>query len=84
METGRILLNKGLLDQRQIELSRDAQADGKRLDQAAVRLGFITEDAALKRSLQMGLQYVKAYGYAWDYAAKDFKKRAPAERPKVF
>ncbi len=43
-----------------------------------------TEDAALKRSLQTVLQYAKAYGYAWDYAAKDFKKRAPAEKGKVF
>ena len=42
MEAGEILLRKGLLDQRQLELSRQAQSDGTRLDQAAVTLGFIS------------------------------------------
>ncbi|NQT16292.1 MAG: hypothetical protein HQ582_26280, partial [Planctomycetes bacterium] len=48
MEAGEILLNKGLVDQRQLELSRRALIDGKRLDQVAVEMGFVTEEAALK------------------------------------
>ena len=38
----------GLLDRRQLELSRRAQSDGARLDQVAVEMGFVTEEAALK------------------------------------
>jgi type II secretion system protein E len=48
MEAGEILLRKGLLDQRQLELAREAQSDGVRLDQAAVKLGFISEEVALR------------------------------------
>ena len=44
MEAGEILLGKGLLDQRQLDLSRESQTDGLRLDQVAVNLGFITEE----------------------------------------
>ncbi len=59
MEAGEILLNKGLLDQRQLELSRGAQAEGARLDQAAVQLGFVSEEAALKAlGEEVGLEYV--------------------------
>ena len=39
MEAGEILLRKGLLDARQLELARAAQTDGMRLDQAAVSWG---------------------------------------------
>src|SRR5512134_2128040 len=48
MEAGEILFKKGLLDQRQLQLARNAQTDGVRLDQAAVGLGLITEEAALR------------------------------------
>jgi type II secretion system protein E len=59
MEAGEILLRKGLLDQRQLEQSRHAQSDGTRLDQAAVELGFITEEAALRAlGEDVGLEYV--------------------------
>ena len=59
MEAGEILLRKGLLDQRQLDLSRDAQDNGTRLDQAAVDLGFITEEAALKAlGEEVGLKFV--------------------------
>ncbi len=59
MEAGEILLNKGLLDRRQLQLSRDAQAEGTRLDQAAVGLGFLTEDAALGAlGEEVGLEFV--------------------------
>jgi len=59
METGDILLNKGLLDQRQLELARHAQTEGTRLDQAAVALGFITEEAALRAlGEEVGLDFL--------------------------
>jgi general secretion pathway protein E/type IV pilus assembly protein PilB len=59
MEAGEILLRKGLLDERQLELSRRAQSDGARLDQVAVGLGFVTEEAALKAlGDELGLAFV--------------------------
>ncbi len=59
METGEILLKKGLLDRRQLELARSAQAEGVRVDQAAVQLGFLTEEAALRAlGEEVGLDYI--------------------------
>lgn len=59
MEAGEILLRKGLLDQRQLEQSRHARAEGTRLDQVAVELGFVTEEAALRAlGEEVGLEYV--------------------------
>jgi len=59
MEAGEILLKKGLVDQRQLELSRRALVDGKRLDQVAVEMGFVTEEAALKAlGDELGLAFV--------------------------
>jgi type II secretion system protein E len=48
MEAGEILFRKGLLDQRQLELSRNNQPEGARLDQVAVEMGFLTEEDALR------------------------------------
>jgi len=59
MEAGEILLKKGLLTAEQLARSRDAQSNGTRLDQAAVKLGFITEEAALKAlGEEVGLEFV--------------------------
>jgi type II secretion system protein E len=59
MEAGEVLLKKGLLDQRQLDLARRAQSDGARLDQAAVTLGFITEEVALQAlGEEVGLEFV--------------------------
>lgn len=59
MEAGNILLKKGLLDSKQLEQSRRAQMDGMRLDEVAVQLGFLTEEAAL-RALgdEVGVRFV--------------------------
>ncbi len=59
MEAGDILVKKGLLDSKQLEQSRRAQADGMRLDEAAVQLGFLTEESAL-RALgdEVGVRFV--------------------------
>ena len=59
MEAGEIFLRKGLLDARQLELARAAQTDGQRLDQAAVQLGLITEEAALRAIAEgLGLEFL--------------------------
>ncbi|HUT11973.1 MAG TPA: ATPase, T2SS/T4P/T4SS family [Thermoguttaceae bacterium] len=59
MEAGEILLRKGLIDRRQLELSRKAQTDGTRLDQAAVGLGFLSEEVALKAlGEEVGLDFI--------------------------
>ena len=59
MEAGEILLKRGLLDQRQLDDARAAQTDGMRLDQAAVALGFVSEDVALQAlGDEIGLAFV--------------------------
>jgi general secretion pathway protein E/type IV pilus assembly protein PilB len=59
MEAGEILLRRGLLDARQLELARSAQTDGLRIDQVAVDLGFVSEEAALRAlAEEIGLDYI--------------------------
>ena len=59
MEAGDILFKRGLLDKRQLDMSRRAQNDGTRLDQAAVDLGFLTEEDALRAlGAEVGLDFV--------------------------
>jgi len=59
MEVGEILLKKGLIDQRQLEAVRAAQTDGVRLDQVAVGLGLVTEEAALRAlGEEVGLEFI--------------------------
>jgi type II secretion system protein E len=59
MDVGEMLLRKRLLDERQLQQARTAQADGTRLDEAAVQLGFLTEEAALRAlGEEVGLEFV--------------------------
>jgi general secretion pathway protein E/type IV pilus assembly protein PilB len=59
MEAGEILLRKGLLDKRQLQISRDSQNENTRLDQAAVQLGFLTEEQALRAlGEEVGLEFI--------------------------
>jgi general secretion pathway protein E/type IV pilus assembly protein PilB len=59
MEAGEILVKKGLLNQRQLEMSRHAQSEGSRLDQAAVELGFLSEEQALRAlGEEVGLDFI--------------------------
>jgi len=59
MEAGEILLRKGLLDHRQLQRSREAQVDGTRLDQAAVQLGFLSEEKALRAlGEEVGIEFI--------------------------
>jgi general secretion pathway protein E/type IV pilus assembly protein PilB len=59
MEAGEILRKRGLLDHRQVEMSRSAQSEGTQVHEAAVGLGFITEEQALRAlGEEVGLEYV--------------------------
>jgi len=77
MDVGQMLIRKGLLDPRQLEQARAAQTDGQRLDQAAVQLGFLTEETALKAlAEEVGLEYVDLVEAEVDLSLlKDFPLR---------
>jgi len=77
MEAGNILLKRGLLDQRQLAAARQAQGESQRLDQTAVELGFITEEAALTAiGEEMGLDFIDLAAAKIDLALlKDFPTR---------
>ena len=47
MVAGQILLQKGLLDERQLQLAREALAGGGRVDRSAIEMGFVSEEDAL-------------------------------------
>ncbi len=48
MDFAEVLHSAGLLDEKQVDIARQAQADGQRFDEAAVELGLITEEQALR------------------------------------
>ena len=77
MDVGETLLRRGLIDQRQLELARGAQTDGMRLDQAAVQLGFLTEEVALRALAdEVGLEFVDLVDAEVDLSLlKDFPSR---------
>jgi len=59
MEAGEILVRKGLLTPQQLQLARRHQAEGKRLDQAAVGMGLVSEEEALRAlGEELGIDYV--------------------------
>ena len=60
MEAGEILLRRGLIDRRQLELSRTGRQEGGSLVDSAVDLGFVSEEEALKAlGEEVGLDYVE-------------------------
>jgi len=59
MVAGQILLQKGLLDERQLQLAREAQAAGGRVDRSAIEMGFVSEEDALSAmSEALGLEMI--------------------------
>ena len=59
MDVGEMLLRRGLLDAKQLEQARAAQADGARVDEVAVQLGFLREEVALRAlSEEVGLAFI--------------------------
>jgi general secretion pathway protein E/type IV pilus assembly protein PilB len=60
MEAGEILLRRGLLDDLQLQRSRDHQSNGSSVVDVAVELGFVSEEAALRAIAdEIGLEYVE-------------------------
>jgi type II secretion system protein E len=59
MEAGEILLKRGLLDERQLALVRSRQVEGTRIDQTAVEMGLVSEEAVLKAvGEEVGLDFI--------------------------
>ena len=59
MEAGEILQRQGLLDERQLQMSREAQCSGASLLDAAIDMGFVAEEQALQAiGDEVGLDYV--------------------------
>ena len=59
MEAGEILLSRGLLDKRQLDMARTKVQDGASVLDTAVALGFVNEEAALRAiASEVGLDYV--------------------------
>jgi general secretion pathway protein E/type IV pilus assembly protein PilB len=77
MDIGELLLRRGLLNRSQLDEARRAQTEGVRLDQAAVQLGFVTEEAALKALAdEVGLAFVDLVEEEVDLALlQDFPSR---------
>ena len=77
MDVGETLLRKGLLSQQQLELARQAQTEGTRLDQAAVQLGFLSEESALRAlGEEVGLEFVDLVEMEMDLSLlQDFPSR---------
>ena len=66
MEIGEVLLQRGLIDQRQMDTARD-QANGQRLDQVLIKLGYVSEDDALKAFAdELGMRYVELKDFQID------------------
>ncbi len=72
-----MLLRKGLLDAGQLVQARAAQSEGVRVDQAAVHLGFLSEDTALRAlAKEVGLEFVDLVDAEVDLSLlKDFPSR---------
>ncbi|MDZ4782648.1 MAG: ATPase, T2SS/T4P/T4SS family [Planctomycetia bacterium] len=77
MEAGEILLTKGLLDARQLEMIRAARMDGSRADQIAVTMGYCSEEAALKAiGEEVGLNFIDLSEADIDFGLlKDFPQK---------
>jgi general secretion pathway protein E/type IV pilus assembly protein PilB len=58
MEAGEILLRRGLLDERQLEIARRSNEDASLMD-TAVEMGFVSEEEALRAlGEEVGLDYI--------------------------
>ena len=58
MDIGRILVNAGLLNDQQLEMVR-SQAEDTRIDQAAIKMGLVTEEDSLRAlASEFGMRYV--------------------------
>ena len=59
MEAGEILLRRGLLNEQQLRVSREAQTNGSSTIDKAVEMGFVSEEDALRAlGEEVGIDYV--------------------------
>jgi general secretion pathway protein E len=59
MDAGEILVQRGLLDSQQLAQARKLLREGQRIDEAAVELGMVTEEDALRAlGEEVGLDFV--------------------------
>ncbi len=59
MEAGEILLRNGLLDEQQLQRTRELQTNGSSIIDKAVELGFVREEDALKAlARESGIDYI--------------------------
>ncbi len=59
MEAGEILMRRGLLNEQQLRLSREAQTNGSSTIDKAVELGYVSEEDALRAlGEEVGIEYV--------------------------
>ena len=62
MEAGEILIRRGLLDKRQLDQTRanaNGHGDGTRLIEAAISLGYVSEEAALRAvGEEVGIEFI--------------------------
>ncbi|HUY93339.1 MAG TPA: ATPase, T2SS/T4P/T4SS family [Pirellulales bacterium] len=77
MELGELLTKRGLLDERQLELVRQSKSDGRRLDQVAIEMGLVSEEAALSAiGAEIGLEFIDLASTDVDLSLlKDFSTR---------
>ena len=59
MDVGELLVEEGLLDQRQLNVARDSQRNGNNVLDTAIELGFVREDQALQVvGERVGIDYI--------------------------
>ena len=76
MEAGEILLRRGLLDQRQLELSRNTNGDGASLVDAAVSSGSSPRKRRSALGEEVGLEFVDLAEVEVDLSLlKDFPQK---------
>ncbi|HEV7223922.1 MAG TPA: GspE/PulE family protein [Pirellulales bacterium] len=77
MELGEVLFKRGLLDERQLELVRQTKSEGRRLDQVAVEMGLVSEEAVLTAiGEEIGLEFIDLASAEIDLSLlKDFSTR---------
>ena len=77
MELGEVLFKRGLLDERQLELVRQTKSEGRRLDQVAVEMGLVSEEAVLTAiGEEIGLEFIDLASADIDLSLlKDFSTR---------
>ena len=80
MEAGEILLRRGLLNDQQLNQSRETQGNGSSVVDRAVELGYVSEEQALRAlGSEVGIDYIDLNDAEIDYALVEIVRRALPE-----